>query len=146
MKAQLSIKIRNAERSDAQSIANLMLGLGFDPAAAEIERRWNLIDDHSKVSTLLAIDENRPVGVITTHITPLLFYPKPLARITTLVVDQTSRRQGIGRALIERAVDFAKKHDWETIELTTVLERTEAHAFYRSIGFQNSALQMSCDL
>ncbi len=35
--------IRHAEKSDFQAIARLMVGMGFDHSAEEIERRWTLV-------------------------------------------------------------------------------------------------------
>lgn len=123
-----------------------MIGMGFSHTAEEISRRWGLVKDHEKDFAILAVECGAPVGIVALHIAPLLFYPNPLARITTLVVDQKSRRQGIGRALVDEALLLARECGCETLELTTSLERKEAHAFYRSIGFENSALKMSYKL
>ncbi|WP_299085535.1 GNAT family N-acetyltransferase [uncultured Ruegeria sp.] len=138
-----SLSFRYAETTDAPAIARLMNHMGFDHSAQEIERRWNLIGCHEQDHLLLALEGLVPVGAVAVHIAPLLFYPQPLARITTLVVDSSKRRQGIGKALVNEAISLARKSDCDTIELTTGLARDEAHAFYRSIGFQNSALRMS---
>ncbi|MGQ3488853.1 GNAT family N-acetyltransferase [Roseovarius pacificus] len=136
--------IRRAEQSDVQSIARLMIGMGFEHSAEEIKRRWTTVADRQQDQILLAVDEGTPVGLVAVHIAPLLFYPKPLARITTLVVDQKKRRQGIGHTLVREVISLAKEAGCDTIELTTGIVRKEAHAFYRSIGFQESALRMSC--
>ncbi|MFD1509525.1 GNAT family N-acetyltransferase [Lacimonas salitolerans] len=141
-----NITFRRAEYSDVKSIAQLMIGMGFSHSAEEISRRWGLVEDHEQDLAILAVDRGAPVGMVALHIAPLLFYPKPLARITTLVVDQLRRRQGIGRALVDEALLLAQESGCETIELTTGLERKEAHAFYRSVGFENSALRMSYKL
>jgi len=135
--------IRRAEKSDVQSLARLMIGMGFDHSAEEIERRWTMVEDREQDQILLAVEDGTPVGLVAVHIAPLLFYPRPLARITTLVVDQTKRRQGIGHTLVREVISLAKETGCDTIELTTGIAREEAHAFYRSIGFQESARRMS---
>lgn len=120
-----------------------MKGLGFDHSVEEIIRRWDMAKDHQCDHTLMAEDQGHPVGVLSVHIAPLLFYPEPMARITTLVVDPGNRRRGIGRSLVEAAICLAQEYGCDTIELTTGLTRREAHEFYRAIGFEDSALRMS---
>ncbi|CAN0549352.1 unnamed protein product [Ectocarpus sp. 12 AP-2014] len=135
--------IRHAEKSDVQAIARLMAGMGFEHSAEEIERRWTLVHNHEQDHVLLAEEGRTPFGLIAVHIAPLLFYPNSLARITTLVVEPTKRRLGIGRSLVSEVISLATESGCDTIELTTGLAREEAHAFYCSIGFQQSALRMS---
>lgn len=134
--------IRLADVNDAACIARLMIGMGFNHTPKEIERRWALISgeiDH----VFLAEEGETPVGLLAIHVAPLLFYPEPIARISTLVVEPSKRKQGIGRALVNAAVSLAREAGCDTIELTTGIARKDAHAFYEAIGFQNSALRMS---
>jgi GNAT superfamily N-acetyltransferase len=71
----------------------------------------------------------------------MLQYEKPVVRITALVVDRRSRRRGIGRVLIEQALSWADQAGCELVELTSGLDRTEAHAFYRGLGFESNSLR-----
>ena len=120
-----------------------MVSMGFHHAPSEIERRWSLVRDHDRTIILLAEDRDEPVGLIAVHVTPLLFYPHPLARVTTLVVDSNKQRQGIGRTLVEKAAELARDLGCERVELTTGLSRKQAHAFYQSVGFKHVALGMT---
>jgi GNAT superfamily N-acetyltransferase len=121
-----------------------MRGLGFDHSIEEIERRLDLAPSRTTDPAFLAEEsDHKPVGLLAVHIAPLLFYPAPLARITTIVVTETARRRGIGRALIQFAAELAKRAGCETLELTTGLNREGAHAFYGTLGFQRSGLRMS---
>lgn len=135
-------QIRHAGDEDMQAIASLMYGLGFNHSAEEILRRWQLVEDHMSNPVLIAHDEQTAAGLIALHITPLLFYPEPLARITTLVVAPSFRRRGLGRALVAAAECLAKEAGCDTIELTTGHHRTGAHIFYQSLGFESLALRM----
>jgi len=47
---------------------------------------------------LIALRDNKPLGVLTVHITPVLHRPTPVGRLTALVVTESARGQGIGRA------------------------------------------------
>ncbi|WP_407519341.1 GNAT family N-acetyltransferase [Methylobacterium oryzisoli] len=135
--------MRSIETRDAQVVAVLMRGLGFDPSAEEIERRMRLISRRDVDRAFLAeTPAGKAVGLIAIHIAPLLFYPRPLARITTLVVAEDARRRGIGHKLVDFAYDLAKEANCDTLELTTGLGRADAHAFYQAMGFQRSAFRL----
>ena len=135
-------RIRHAGIDDMQAISSLMQGLGFNHTVEEILRRWQLVRDRISHPVLIAYEEETAVGLIALHITPLLFYPEPLARITTLVVAPNYRRRGFGRSLVAAAECLAKEAGCDTIELTTGNHRKDAHTFYRNLGFAASALRM----
>lgn len=121
-----------------------MQGLGFEHSADEIERRLNLAPDRSIDSAYLAeTASGRSIGLLAVHIAPLLFYPRPLARITTLVVADDARRRGVGRRLVAFARHLASEAGCDKLELTTGVNRREAHAFYEAVGFRDAALHMT---
>jgi len=138
------IDIRPIQAQDAPAISLLMRGMGFEHAIEEIARRLALAPDRRTDPAFLAEQRGAPVGLLALHIAPLLFYPQPLARITTIVVAKTARRRGIGRALVEFALAFAKQAGCDTLELTSGLGRTEAHSFYEALGFHLSGVRMAC--
>lgn len=57
--------------------------------------------------------------------------------VSDLIVDPTYRRRGIGRTLMQYAMEHFK--DVDTFALMTGLEQTENHAFYRSLGMREYA-------
>lgn len=61
------------------------------------------------------------------------------AIVDNLVVDPACRRGGVGRALMEEAVDRASRAGCYKIELLSHENGSGAHAFYESVGFANSA-------
>ncbi|MBS7590111.1 GNAT family N-acetyltransferase [Ancylobacter defluvii] len=140
------IDIRAIEPHDAPAISVLMRGLGFKHSVEEIARRLALASDRKMDPAFLAEQRDAPVGLLALHIAPLLFYPQPLARITTIVVTETARRRGVGRSLVEFARAVAKRAGCDTLELTSGLGRTEAHTFYEAVGFHRSGVRMACQI
>ena len=73
------------------------------------------------------------VGMLT-----LLFVAIPTGRkawIEDVVTDAESRGCGVGRALVERAIEIARTEGSRRIYLTSNPSRTAAHALYKSCGF-----------
>jgi ribosomal protein S18 acetylase RimI-like enzyme len=91
---------------------------------------------------LLVIEENGiAAGMIDLLIMSNLSYnTRPWALIEALVIDSRRRREGLGKKLVEYALSSAREAGCYKIELTSNKVRLEAHAFYRSLGFQDMAL------
>ena len=62
-------------------------------------------------------------------------------RVTALVVHRRARRRGVGRSLMEDAEQMGSAAGCEFVELTSAMNRAEAHAFYRSIGYESNSLR-----
>jgi len=58
------------------------------------------------------------------------------ARIEDLVVQATSRRCGVGQALVRKAIDLAESLGADAVELTAHPSRTAARRLYDSLGFK----------
>jgi ribosomal protein S18 acetylase RimI-like enzyme len=56
--------------------------------------------------------------------------------IDTIIVDKDYRNKGIGKALMENAINFAINNNCEIVELTSKLNNENAHRFYEGIGFK----------
>lgn len=66
-------------------------------------------------------------------------YSSPTGRkawIEDVVVDQKHRGKGLGRQLVQHAINYTRKLAPITLMLTSNPARTEANALYRSEGFE----------
>lgn len=84
----------------------------------------------------VAMDENKAVGFTQ-------LYPKySSARLSKnwilndLFVDIDYRKQGIGEALIKKAMDFAKEQGSTFVQLETTIDNYAAQSLYETIGFK----------
>ena len=71
----------------------------------------------------------------------MLQYASPVVRVTALVVERPARHRGVGRLLMEHAEQIGSAAGCEFVELTSAMNRTEAHAFYRSIGYEPNSFR-----
>ncbi len=71
----------------------------------------------------------------TVHLRDTMNHESPIAQLTLLVVDESVRTHGIGRALVQAAEQFARERGAKRINVTTALHRSDAHAFYERIGY-----------
>ena len=89
---------------------------------------------------LVAEEDGMVVGTMVLLIVPNLSHGGlPWALIENMVVDQRYRRQGIGRVMMEYAIDRAKETGCYKLQLLSNKKRPEAHQFYSSLGLEPSA-------
>jgi len=63
----------------------------------------------------------------------------PIGFIENIITAADYRRQGIGRKLLEAAVEYAKEHGCYKVTLESNMKRTDAHEFYISVGFDGNS-------
>ncbi|QVQ50581.1 GNAT family N-acetyltransferase [Spiractinospora alimapuensis] len=142
--------IRAAIRSDLGAILRLLRELsegGPQPARAgavrmssAAVRAWTRIETDPDRTVLVAERRGQIIGTLDLIIVANLTHDaQPWAIVDNLVVDPTARRAGVGRALIDDAVDRAARSACYKIEVLSHEARLGAHAFYAAVGFQNSA-------
>jgi ribosomal-protein-alanine N-acetyltransferase len=60
--------------------------------------------------------------------------------ITSIAVDPAYRRQGVGRALMARAIQHLQEHDAQEADLEVSVTNRSAQGLYESFGFRRSRL------
>jgi GNAT superfamily N-acetyltransferase len=129
------VAIRQAATADATVIARLLKQLGYPCSGEDVTVRlgyW-LGDPASRV--LLAERDGLVIGCLSLHGVPYLERTGRWARIESLVVDETARGTGTGRALLEAAEDVARQWGCLAVEVTSARARAGAWAFYHRMGY-----------
>lgn len=83
---------------------------------------------------LMAEEDDRYIGSLT-----LVVFTIPSgtrARIEDLVVQETARGRGVGRSLVQTAIEMAKTLGAEAVDLTTNSSREAANQLYQKLGFE----------
>lgn len=131
------MKIRPARADDAPALSRLFAQLGY-PKENEPERlpaRLQRIEALGDACLVAEGEDGRIVGLAGLHLVHVLHYAKPLGYITAFVVDDSVRRQGVGRKLLDAATEWARANGCYRLSLTSAEHRADAHAFYPASGF-----------
>jgi GNAT superfamily N-acetyltransferase len=139
------LQVRPAETQDADALALLCTQLGYPAKPADMPVRIAHLRNDPATSALVACDGDAVVGLITTQARHTLNHAAPLAQITLLVVDETRRASGIGRALVEAAEAWAAERGCKRIVVTTALKRADAHAFYERLAYVHTGRRYGKD-
>jgi ribosomal protein S18 acetylase RimI-like enzyme len=140
----MQTQIRPATANDAPAAVGLMAQLaeyGHGQVDSGVEDRFRAMLDLPGHTIFVAEDGGRQVvGLLTVSHRWTLWHTGPCALIEELVVDEGARGQGLGRALIQAALDWAMAQGCSEVEVSTELDNTAAQAFYRRLGFASEAL------
>jgi GNAT superfamily N-acetyltransferase len=110
-----------------------------DTLASRYRAAFEAIDADPNHLLLVSEVEGRVVGVLQLSFLPHLTYEGGWrAQIEGVRVDESLRSQGVGRAMIEAAVDMAREKGCHLVQLTTDRRRPKALDFYLSLGFEAS--------
>ena len=86
---------------------------------------------------LVAVERKKVVGTCTLYILPRVYWSgRPWAILDSIVVGKESQGSGVGTKLIRQAIKLAKKAGCSQVNLTSNTQRTRAHRFYESLGFE----------
>jgi GNAT superfamily N-acetyltransferase len=133
--AVADIEIRSAVVEDAPVLSDLCRQLGYERSPAAIER-WITGAGEPDVAFVAVVD-GQVAGWVQAHDVELLVYPRFL-EIGGLVVADHVRRSGIGRALMGAAVAWGRQSGHTEVRLRSNVVRHDAHAFYKSLGFESN--------
>ncbi|MFL1378958.1 MULTISPECIES: GNAT family N-acetyltransferase [unclassified Nocardiopsis] len=140
--------IRAAIRSDLGAILRLLRELGdtnhtqsahVRMSSASV-RAWTRMENDPDRTVLVAEQRGQIIGTLDLLVVANLTHDaQPWAVADNLVVDPNLRRRGIGRALMEDALDRASRAGCYKVELLSHESRHGAHEFYKALGFSDSA-------
>ncbi len=140
------IEVRPARPGDVAALLELyrQLAEGFGHQPASPGRAGAILAEISRQpdrTLLVVVCDGQVVGTADLIVVrPSLTHEgRPWAAIENVVVDGRARRRGAGRALMEEAIRHAREQGCHRVQLLSNNRRTEAHAFYRALGFESSA-------
>ena len=116
-----------------------MIGqLGYPTSPETVARRLERLQSSEADRLVVAERDGDVVGLAVLHISLAIEYDEPAAKMSAIVVEERHRRRGIGEALMAAMEAETRRRGCCLIFLTTADLRTDAHAFYRRIGFEET--------
>lgn len=143
--------IRDATKDDISQILDLLYDLGRprpnNDSDVKIFKKQmqKYIADSDKI-VLVAVYEEKIIGVATVMLLPRLNQIEPEMYIPELIVLKKHQRKKIGKKLVQSCIKLARKNKCHRIRLESGNQRRESHEFYLSLGFTQSALSFSMNL
>ena len=133
----MKVTVRPAQAEDATAIAVCLAALGYGTSTTLVAEKLSTLMGSPSDTVLVAEDPTNAIaGVVSIHLLPLFHAAGNLARLTALAVATGHQRNGVGRALVAAAEEFAWKHDCRRVEVTSGDHREDAHRFYHALGYE----------
>ncbi|MFG2073202.1 GNAT family N-acetyltransferase [Nonomuraea maritima] len=129
--------IRRAEKSDADAVFALArdFGLTFRPERDAFDAALPTLLADDDALLLAAVVGGRVHGYLLGFVHLTLFANGPVAWVEEALVQSGSRRQGMGRALLEEFERWARSRDARYVAMAT----RRAPEFYHALGYEASA-------
>lgn len=138
-RAEARLTIRAARPGDRDRVFALLkqLAASFAPDRYAFDESFAFLLHDDATSVFLVAED--PTGLVTgyalTTITPLLYTNGKSAQLQELVVDNHSRGNGVGTALIEKVEAVCRERG---VKQLTVASRRSAD-FYERLGYRSTA-------
>ncbi|MFD0022067.1 GNAT family N-acetyltransferase [Streptomyces sp. NPDC058382] len=139
------MNLRTATRRDLPAVLALLADedVVVDPSSVVVDEAYETafaeIVGDARNEILVLVDGDTVVGCLqVTYIPGLGRHGAERALIEAVRIRPDRRGGGLGRELMERTVERARRRGCSLVQLTSGRRRTDAHRFYASLGFSAS--------
>ena len=135
-------KIRDAKPGDAPRLVELVRLLDKEIDQKSLRTNLRLLKEAGE-TPLVATLGREVVGLCGVSARVMVHRAAPIGRISPLVVAEEAQGHGIGRMLVEAAETWMRKKGCNLVEVTSNDRRSEAHAFYRHMGYERTSIRFA---
>ncbi|MBP5437136.1 MAG: GNAT family N-acetyltransferase [Treponema sp.] len=138
------MEIRELTEKDLPSLLDLYIQLSESNknlTLDESKKIWmNEIEENKNIKYFGAVENGKVLSTCYCVIIPnLTNFNQPICFVENVVTDKNYRKQGLGKRLIEKAIETAKENNCYKVILLSGIARKEAHQFYEKIGFNGES-------
>jgi GNAT superfamily N-acetyltransferase len=136
------VDVRFAKPGDWPAVAGLLVELGRGVAEGTADNPTHRIqfEGHLRrleIVSLVATSGDEVVGVLDMEYHQRLGDHRPQARVNDVVVTERMRGAGVGKQLLARAEELARKRGCFRMSLVTAGWREDTHRFYERLGWNH---------
>ncbi len=146
----MNIQIRQAIKQDLPQILNLYATVLDKGEVISIEQAENLFTKmtfYPNYKVYVAENESEIIGTFALLIMDNLAHiGTPSAIVEDVVVSENYQGNGIGKIMMNFAMERCKEERCYKLVLSSNLKRTEAHAFYESLAFEKHGFSFRINL
>jgi len=114
--------------------------------APNAQRRFEDLMKEPNCYVLAATENEKVIAAGMIYYIHVPVRGRSFALIEGLVVDESTRGQGVGTAMLSEFVKLARKRDCYKIIFTSGFDREDAHALYEKLGFKKWGYEFRMDL
>lgn len=126
--------IRKIELKDAGELCKICNEeMGYECAPALVKSKIEKLDS-KREAVFVAEEESQLLGFIHVERYEVLYF-ESMANILGLAVKKDFQKQGLGKALLLAAENWAQENGIYLMRLNSGINRTDAHGFYEHLGY-----------
>lgn len=144
LKTEVKMELRELNEKDLESLIKLYKQLddtNNDFTAEDARKIWKTeIEGNKKIKYFGAVENGKVISTCYCLIIPNLTHlGSSIAFVENVVTDSEYRGQGLGRKVMEMAIEFAHENNCYKVILQSASFRKEAHQFYKNLGFDGES-------
>ena len=141
---EAKMEIRELNEKDLESLIKLyeqLDGANGNFSVEDARKIWKSeIKENKKLKYFGAVENGKVISTCYCLIIPnLTRLGSSIAFVENVVTDSEYRGQGLGRKVMEMAIEFARENNCYKVILQSGSFRKEAHQFYKNLGFDGES-------
>ena len=138
------MELRELNENDLESLIKLyeqLDGANADFTAEAARKIWkDEIERNKNIKYFGIIEDGKVISTCYCLIIPnLTRLGSSIAFVENVVTDKEYRGQGLGRNVMEKAIEFARENNCYKVILQSASFRKEAHQFYKNLCFDGES-------
>ena len=136
---------KEADIADLISLLGILFGIenDFNANVSKQQKGLELLLKNKATATVQVAKNaaGKAIGMVSAQLVISTAQGAKSAWVEDMVIDATYRGQGIGKHLLQNALDWAKSQGATRAQLLVDIENTEALGYYQHLNWESTQLQ-----